>query len=232
MHDKTNMMSSTVPDSSVITGPGSLSSYHVVHFSHDLARTPVWQEVCRYLQRFVHSDEDLLDIGAGYGECARFIQARRKWALDYNPDLVRHWAADVIPVIQSVLEPLPFLADSLGTVVASNLLEHFTLQECEHILSEIARVLRPGGRLVVIQPNFRLCPERYYDDYTHKTPFSDQGFVRLLQSLAWDIVHSEPRFLPFSMESRLPKWRPLIRLYLSLRYRPLAGQFLIVAETC
>lgn len=172
-----------------------------------------------------------MDLGAGYGECARFMRARRKWALDHNPDLVRLWADDVKPAIQSALESLPFMANSMGTVVASNFLEHFTLQECEHILGEVARVLRPGGCLVVIQPNFRLCPKHYYDDYTHKTPFSDLDFARLLQSLGWRIVHSEPRFLPFSMKSRLPRWRPLIRLYLALRWRPLAGQFLIVAET-
>jgi hypothetical protein len=43
-------------------------------------------------------------------------------------------------------------------------------------------------------------------------------------------VRAEPRFLPFSMKSRLPKVGWLVSLYLALPWRPLAGQFLLVAE--
>ncbi|PYT17612.1 MAG: hypothetical protein DMG59_06840, partial [Acidobacteria bacterium] len=69
-----------------------------------------------------------------------------------------------------------------------------------------------------------------YDDYTHRTAFTDNGFRDFLRALDWRIVHSEPRFLPFSMRSRMPKAEFLVRLYLSLPIRPLAGQFLVIAE--
>jgi hypothetical protein len=71
----------------------------------------------------------------------------------------------------------------------------------------------------------------YFDDYTHKTPFTDAGFADFLESLGWQIIHREPRFLPFSMKARLPKWSWLVKIYLALPYRPVAGQFLIVAES-
>ena len=82
----------------------------------------------------------------------------------------------------------------------------------------------------MIQPNFRLEPRRYFDDYTHKTIFTDGGFQDFLHSLGWKVVRREGRFLPFSMKSRLPVWGPLVSLYLALPLRPLAGQFLVVAE--
>ena len=39
-----------------------------------------------------------------------------------------------------------------------------------------------------------------------------------------------PRFLPFSLKSRLPKSPYLVRLYLRLPLRPLAKQMLVVAR--
>ena len=32
-----------------------------------------------------------------------------------------------------------------------------------------------GGRLVLIQPNHRLCAEHYFDDPTHRTIFDDRN---------------------------------------------------------
>ena len=75
----------------------------------------------------------------------------------------------------------------------------------------------------------RLEPRRYFDDYTHRTAYTDAGFQDFLRSLGWSIEHAEPRFTPFTMKSRLPTAEWLISLYLALPYRPLAGQFLIVA---
>lgn len=204
--------------------------YHSGYFTYDPARAVVWRSIGKYLQRFIDADQALLDLGAGYGECSRFLNARRKWALDTNPELARYWPSDVTPVIQSALDPLPFEDASLGTVVTSNFFEHFEIGECQQILSEAARVLVHGGRLVAILPNFRLQPFRYFNDYTHKTPFTDLGFAGLLKSNGWNVVHSEPRFLPFSMKSRLPKWSWIVGLYLALPFRPLAGQFLLIAE--
>lgn len=204
-------------------------AYHEVRFTYDPRRAVVWRVLCRYLQRFVDENEGLLELGAGYGEFSRFIQARQKWALDLNPDLTRHWPAGIQPLIQSALDPLPVESESLGTVFASNFFEHFTLPECETILREARRVLKPGGRLIVVQPNFRLEPHRYFDDYTHKTIFTDQGFQDFLASQSFSVSHAEPRFMPFSMKSRWPVFGPLVSLYLALPYRPFAGQFLAVA---
>jgi ubiquinone/menaquinone biosynthesis C-methylase UbiE len=201
-----------------------------VRFPFDARRARLWKVVCRYLQPFVDEQTPLLDLGAGYGEFTRFVRASQKWALDINPEMVRFWAPEVQPLIQSGLSALPLAAASVGTVFASNFFEHFTMPEIESMLGEVRRVLQPRGRLIVIQPNFRLEPRRYFDDYTHKSIFTDMGFVDFLSSLGWRIVRHEGRFLPFTMKSKLPVWGPLVSLYLALPFRPLAGQFLVVAE--
>jgi ubiquinone/menaquinone biosynthesis C-methylase UbiE len=205
-------------------------AYHRVRFSYDARRAKVWKIVCRYLQPFVDERSPLLDLGAGYGDFTRFARTSQKLALDINPEMVEFWDPSVRPLVQSGLSALPIETASVGTVFASNYFEHFTMPEIESMLAEVRRVLKPGGRLIVIQPNFRLEPRRYFDDYTHKSIFTDNGFVDFVRSLGWKTVRHEGRFLPFSMKSRLPVWGPLVSLYLALPFRPLAGQFLVVAE--
>ena len=205
-------------------------AYHDVRFTYEPARAAVWSAICRYLQPLVRQEGALLELGAGYGDFSRFIQAKEKWALDLNPALVGHWAGDVRPLIQSALAPLPLETGSMATVFASNFFEHFSIAECRSILSEARRVLKTGGRLIAVQPNFRLEPGRYFDDFTHITPFTDGGFADFVTSLGWRVVCREGRFLPFTMKSRLPKFGWMVQLYLALPYRPLAGQFLLVAE--
>ena len=223
------MSPSTVP----ADGSGSATPearYHATRFTYDPGRAGVWREICRYLQPYIAEDRALLDLGAGWGEFSRHARVSRKYALDCNPELVPHWGPAVIPIVQSALDPVPLPSGSLGTVVTSNFFEHFTQPEGEAILREVWRMLAPGGRLIAVQPNFRLEPRRYFDDYTHKTPYTDAGFNDFLRALGWRIIRNEPRFLPFSMKSRLPKAGWMVRLYLALPWRPFAGQFLIIAE--
>lgn len=205
-------------------------TYHQVRFSYDRRRAAPWRAIARYLQRWVDANANLLELGAGYGEFSKSIQSARKWALDANSSLIEHWGEEITPIIQDALEPLPLASATLGTIFASNFFEHFTLEEGRQILSEAWRALRPGGRLIVVQPNFRLEPRRYFDDYTHKTIYTDVGFQDFLKGQGWKIVHAEPRFTPFTMKSRFPTAEWLVRLYLASPVRPMAGQFLVIAE--
>jgi SAM-dependent methyltransferase len=207
-----------------------LARYHEIRFPHDPKRLRVWRVLAEYLQRWVSPEGRLLELGAGYGEFSRSIRAAEKWALEMNPELVPHWGDGIRPLLQSALESWPLESGSLDTVFASNFFEHFTLEQGAEILAEAHRVLRPGGRLVVVQPNFRLEPRRYFDDYTHRTAYTENGFSDFVQASGFRVVRVEGRFTPFSMKSRLPVVEWLIRLYLALPWRPLAGQFLVVAE--
>jgi SAM-dependent methyltransferase len=169
-------------------------------------------------------------LGAGHCHFINNISAAEKHAVDLHDGLAGFAAADVIPHVMSCvsLDDLP--DDRFDIVFSSNLFEHLTAAELEATLSETRRVLRNRGRLITMQPNFKYCYREYFDDYTHKQAFTHVGMKDLLHAHGFRPVHVRPRFLPFSMKSRLPKSGFLVRLYLHCPVKPLAGQFLIVAE--
>jgi 2-polyprenyl-3-methyl-5-hydroxy-6-metoxy-1,4-benzoquinol methylase len=57
----------------------------------------------------------------------------------------------LIPVRAQVEAPLPFVAGTFATVLAAEVIEH--VFDTERVLLELARVLRPGGWLVLTTPN-------------------------------------------------------------------------------
>jgi SAM-dependent methyltransferase len=207
------------------------SRYFATRFTYDRDREFVWQEVCRYLQpREIPADSLIVEIGAGYCSFINNVQARERHAVDLSPDLAQHAAPGVVPHVGSCTALSMFSAGTVDVVFASNLFEHLTRDELASTLTEIRRVLRPGGRLVIVQPNFRYSARHYFDDYTHLQVFTDVSLRDRLMADSFRIRRVVPRFLPFSMKSRLPKSRLLVRLYLRSPLKPFGAQMLIVAE--
>jgi SAM-dependent methyltransferase len=115
-------------------------------------------------------------------------------------------------------------------ILASNFFEHFEWPVLDTMIREIVRVLTPSGRLAVIQPNFRIAANRYFDDYTHRAIFTDVSLNDWLRAAGLRIHTSIPRFLPLTVKSRGAGLTWLVPLYLRLPFRPLAGQMFVLAE--
>lgn len=207
-----------------------VNAYYEVRFAPDSNRAEVWRHVANYLAPWVDPAGALLDLAAGYGDLTRFCTASRKVAIDTNPTLP-DLVGDGIEAIVGDATDLSSLSDGeFTTVIASNFVEHLDYDAVDTLLDSVHRVLRPGGRLILIQPNFRLAPRRYFDDYTHRTIWTDTSLGDLLVARGFRLARVEARFLPLTMKSRLSFGHRLVPLYLRLPYRPLAGQMLLVAE--
>lgn len=206
------------------------AGYFDTRFAPHQHRSAVWAHIARYLQRWVDETGDVLDIGAGYGDFCRHIRAAGKVAFDIDPKLCEFVGAPIRAEIGNVTDLSRFDDSAFTTAFASNLLEHLTWDQLDRFAAEVGRILRPGGHLIAIQPNFRLDPKRYFDDYTHRTIFTDVSLRDFLVAAGFEVIHVEPRFLPLTMKSRLSWGHRLVPLYLRLPYRPLAGQMLVVVR--
>lgn len=92
------------------------------------------------------------DAGCGSGElCSHDLRAAGRIVIgvDVDPGLAdNRW---VTAAVRGRLDALPFPADSADLVVARYVLEH--LEDPAVVFREVARVLRPGGRFVMLTPN-------------------------------------------------------------------------------
>ena len=203
--------------------------YYATRFTPDPRRRAVWRHVSSYLQRWIDPSADVLELGAGYCDFSNTISARSRTAIDIEPRFVESAEAGVVTVVGPCTDLSHFANGSFDVVFASHLLEHLDREAVATTLGEVRRVLRPRGRLIVVQPNFRLRPREYFDDYTHVAVFTDRSLPDLLAANGFTAEHVEARFLPFTLKSRLAFGHKLVPLYLRLPWRPLAGQMLVVA---
>ena len=204
--------------------------YFSIRYRPDTARTIVWREIIRSLQVYIPSDAKVLELGPGYCDFINQLSAKSKVAVDINSQAQEYVQSDIKFVVGDCSN-LDFLdPQSIDIVFASNLLEHLEKNQVTKLLRAVFKVLRPGGKLILIQPNFRYSYAEYYDDYTHVTPFTHVGLCGFLESESYKIISCIPRYLPLSMQTAVPKPWWLIRLYLNLPIRPLAKQMLVVAE--
>ena len=194
----------------------------------------IWQVLCReFLQRHVGRDAVVLDLACGYGEFINAIEARVRDAADLNPDSPRYLDPGVIFHATSAdrLDDIP--AESIDVVFASNFLEHLPDKAAlSSVFKESFRVLKPGGRFVVLGPNIRYLPGAYWDFYDHHLPLTHLSLAEGLTIHGFMVDLLIDRFLPYTTKSRLPAHPRLISLYLKAPFvwRFLGKQFFAVAR--
>jgi dolichol-phosphate mannosyltransferase len=154
--------------------------------------------------------------------------------VDLNAD-TRSLAAPGVEVQAASASDLSFLAGgSVDVVFSSNFLEHLAnKEEVSSAIREALRVLKSGGTLMLLGPNVRLIPGVYWDFFDHHVPLSDRSLCELLAITGFELLHVEPRFLPYTTRSALPQAPWLVALYLALRpfsSAVLGKQFLIIAK--
>jgi len=216
-----------------MTDPRSSSgAYHAVHLPDHPARRLVWETIAEHLAPFVRPDARVVEIGAGYCHWINAVRAAQRVAVDSWPDFPAFAAPGVEPLVLDAATMLPALGtERFDVALASNVLEHFAPDVAAGVVRDIAALLAPGGRLLVVQPNFRYAYRQYFDDYTHRAVFTHVSMGNLLRAHGLKVERCEPRFLPYSMRETAWTIRPwMIRAYLRSPVRPFAGQMLIVAR--
>ncbi len=110
------------------------------------------------LDLLTSSDRRVLDVGCGTGQFAAQVLDRFPgtdvWGLDLSAGMLdraraRDLAtADRLHLVQGDSERLPFADDSFDVVTCAHSFHHYPRQD--RVVAEMHRVLRPGGRLLII----------------------------------------------------------------------------------
>jgi SAM-dependent methyltransferase len=134
------------------TGTGEYAArgdYHR-HLDPHWSYAPIYERKLRWLDRAfepISTRAKILDVGAGEGS---IVERYRLKGYDvvgvdsaYESETVRR--ADLLG--------LPFEAETFDVVLCLDVLEHVELLDQPKALSEIARVMKPGARLLLTVPN-------------------------------------------------------------------------------
>ncbi len=167
----------------------------------------------------------ILDMGAGSCPYRRLFDHCQYQAQDFaslTGDQLRHGAYGQIDY-RCDAAAVPVEDGSFDAILCTEVLEH--LKEPIQVVSEMARILKPGGRLILTAPlgsGIHQEPHHYYGGYT---PYWYREFLGTAGFEAIKIVANEGSLRFYSQESLrfLAMTQPFVRLPLlaSLLWAPL-----------
>lgn len=175
----------------------------------------------------------VLDIGCGVGKTDRFLAGRlgALAGVDISPASIERARADNPGVPYHVYDGrrLPYADGSFNAAFLICVLHHVEPESRVSLLREAARVVRPGGRLLVFEHNpwnplTRLAVARCEFDRDARL-LSKRETVRLLNLAGLPVV--EQRYILVS-PYRVPGAATLERLFRSL---PLGAQYVVAGQT-
>jgi SAM-dependent methyltransferase len=223
-------------------GTGKEESIYSKRFSlrEDSTRNRTWQILCsEFLQKYIRPEDTVIDLGAGDGNFITNIKAARRIAVDSSPHvtLLENRGIEVLQIpAHELAAAIPGKAD---VVFMSNFLEHLTEKKAVlAILEECRKVLKTGGKVIILQPNIRYVGPAYWDYIDHHIALTEHSLAEALSVTGYTIDTMIPRFLPYTAKSKLGKavgggdrdW--LVRAYLKfpLLWRIFGQQTFVVAH--
>ena len=112
-----------------------------------------------------------LDVGCGRGEFLNgFIQCGViSFGVDQSQAAKKYCSNAVVVTSDVENDGIPFEDDSFDVVYSKSVIEHFYYPE--RMVKEVFRVLKPGGIVIKLCPDWESNFRVYFEDYTHRTPF-------------------------------------------------------------
>jgi len=197
-------------------------------------RDGVWKILLKSrLQEWVGRDKDVLDLGCGWGEFIRNVQATKTYPMDLNSDAAETVGEDVSFLLQDCPQVWDLEDGSLDVIFSSNFIEHLPDKDAvDATLAQARRCLREDGKIIFLGPNIRYVGGAYWDFWDHYLPITDKSLMEWLSLRGFKFSKVLRRFLPYTMFDGREVPLFMVGLYSALPvFWPLLGkQFLIVAR--
>ena len=154
------------------------------------AALPRYRHLLKSLRNNTRTPARVLNIGVGSGKLEGLLMEAgySVAALDPDANAISKLVSTGIDARTGVAEHLPFQDSSFDAVIASEVLEHLEADNCHQAISEIRRVLKPGGCFIGTVPyqehladNLTICPhcgERFHR-WGHRQTFDKTQLVAM-----------------------------------------------------
>jgi SAM-dependent methyltransferase len=144
------------------------------------------------VMRYAQPPGDLLEIGPGHGSLAR-AAVTAGWTyrgVEASPVLADALRRDGLDAVDAWTPPIPAEDGSADVVYADQVLEHMSgIDAARAFVAEARRILRPGGVLFVVVPDYLKERAFFWDiDYTHNFITTERRVRQLLYDGGFDIA--------------------------------------------
>lgn len=155
-------------------------------------------QLCQYLycKYKMKRKQKLLDIGCGRGD---FLIEFKKLGLDvqgvdrdkHSSEILEKAGIKIKQIDISTEKSLSsaYNGEEFDIVFCKSTIEHF--HDPGILLKEIYRVLKLNGTLIMMTPDWTSNMKIYYDDFTHKTPFTVTSIIDTLEMFGFKNVNAE-----------------------------------------
>ena len=155
----------------------------VVYSEENTPYTTYPEKLAKYLfDNFdMKNHHTMLEIGCGRGEMLKNFKnlGLEVYGADLSPEAPSFQDDIDIEVIDVEKESLPYEDNSFDIIYSKSVLEHFYYPE--RYLKEAYRVLKPNGIILTLVPDWQSNYKTYFDDYTHRTPFTKVSLEDILK---------------------------------------------------
>lgn len=162
-----------------------------------------------WIARHLPAQGAIADIGCGIGALFELIGRDRVIGIDYQLEGLAHTSTihTDVPLVCADATNLPFPDNAFAALTAQHVIEH--IADYPGTVSEWARVLRPGGVMLILTPNARFIDPSVYDDDTHVHIFDETDLPGVVQQAGLTISEMTTLGLPwFRAYDRYPAgWR-------------------------
>lgn len=196
-----------------------ISKIYQKRFEKDKKRkNEIWRVIIsKFLQKYIDPNDTVLEIGCGYCEFINNINCKTKIGVEINKESKLFVNKDV-KLLNCESRKIKLTSCSINKIFISNFFEHITKDEIIDTIKEIYRILKPGGKVLILQPNIRYCYKDYWMFFDHITPIDDRALEEIFRVLNFKLDKKIEKFLPYSTKSRLPKNLLYLKIYLSFPF--------------
>src|SRR5690606_36578997 len=147
-----------------------------------------WRNIARHVRTFMPGARAILDPCAGRCEFVNHASAEEVWAVDREARFLDNAAPGVRRIVGDIFEvALP--PGHFDGIFVSNFLEHLpSAEKAAEFLGRMRDALAPGGRLVVMGPNFKYCGDEYFDCVDHTLILTHHAVEELLYSERFRLI--------------------------------------------
>jgi len=186
----------------VLTGDYAIKGSYHEHLDPNWKYYPVYVEKKKFIKKTLKNDlgKKILDLGCGEGVLLRELRSlgHNVVGMDYNFESEH--------VTRGSILSTPYENNSFDVILCLDVIEHLHPADQPEAFKEIARILRPGGRLICSLPNLAHLASRFTFFFLgrplrtasidrHPGDRTYQEFKKLIKSSDFSILKTKALFL-------------------------------------